>query len=238
MRSNQVLSLHLREHKQHSPGHFLGLRGYLTPYRFLMLSTGQNQVSSGLKAKIEIKIRDILLSFNGSQTLCTIDNVGLKQLKDQNKLSAKYFSLVPDPMNDFDKPEKQPLRKEFGFSDSDFIVAICGALDSHPRKNVGLLIEAICAIPSNESVKLVMAGKLNDKIINSLAGLSENLKKRFILYNKYLTDQELINLTTAADLICTPYTEHFSPSGIILRAIKCRTPVLVSNYHWFKFMVE
>jgi hypothetical protein len=71
-----------------------------------------------------------------------------------------------------------------------------------------------------------------------LAGLSENLKKRFILYNKYLTDQELINLTTAADLICTPYTEHYAPSGIVLRAIKCRTPVLVPNYHWFKFMVE
>jgi hypothetical protein len=53
-----------------------------------------------------------------------------------------------------------------------------------------------------------------------------------------LTDQELINLTTAADLVCTPYAEHYSPSGIVLRAIKCRTPVLVPNYHWFKFMVE
>jgi glycosyltransferase involved in cell wall biosynthesis len=214
------------------------LIGYRTPYRLLMLSTGQNKVGRGVKVKLENKIRDILLSFNGHNTLCTIDNVGFKQLKNQNKLSAKCFSLVPDPMNDFDKPEKQPLRKEFGFSDSDFIVAICGALDSHPRKNVGLLIEAICAIPSNESVKLVMAGKLNDKIINSLAGLSEDLRKRFILINKYLTDQELINLTTAADLICTPYTEHFAPSGIVLRAIKCRTPVLVPNYHWFEFMVE
>jgi glycosyltransferase involved in cell wall biosynthesis len=217
---------------------FFRLIGYRTPYRFLMLSTGKNHVSSGLKAKIENKIRDKLLSLNGSQTLCTIDNVGLDQLKNQNKRSAKCFSLVPDPMNDFDKPEKQVIRKEYGFSDNDFIVAICGALDSHPRKNIGLLIEAICAIPSNENVKLVMAGKLNDQIIHILARLSADLRMRFILFNKYMTDQELINLTTAADLICTPYSEHFAPSGIVLRAIKCRTPVLVPNYHWFKFMVE
>jgi hypothetical protein len=141
-------------------------------------------------------------------------------------------------MNDFIRPDKQSVRKELGFSDNEFIVAICGALDSHPRKNGGLLIEAICAIPSNEDVKLVIAGKVNDDIIQRLTQLSESLRARFILINKYLTDQELINLTTAADLICTPYSGHFAPSGIVLRAVKCRTPVLVPNYHWFQFMVE
>ena len=214
------------------------LMGCRTPYRFLMLSTGQNQVGDKLKAKIENKIRDLLLSFNGRQTLYTIDNVALYKLKKQKKLSAKCFSLIPDPMNDFDKLEKQLVRNEYGFTDDDYIVAICGSLDSHPRKNVGLLIEAICAIPGNENIKLVMAGKLSDDITNRLASLSPDLRERFILFNRYLTDQELINLTTAADLICTPYTNHFAPSGIVLRAIKCQTPVLVPNYHWFQFMVK
>ena len=57
--------------------------GCRTPYRFLMLSTGQNHVDDDLKAKIENKIRDVLLSFNGRQTLYTIDNVALDKLKEQ-----------------------------------------------------------------------------------------------------------------------------------------------------------
>lgn len=57
--------------------------GCRTPYRFLMLSTGQNHVDDDLKAKIENKIRDVLLSFNGPQTLFTIDNVALDKLKEQ-----------------------------------------------------------------------------------------------------------------------------------------------------------
>jgi glycosyltransferase involved in cell wall biosynthesis len=217
---------------------FFRLMGCRTPYKFLMLSTGQNHAGDDLKVKIEYKIRDILLSLNGRQTLFTIDNVALDKLKKQKKLSAKCFSLIPDPMNDFVKPEKLYVRNEYGFTDDDFIVAICGALDSHPRKNVGLLIEAICAVPSNENVKLVLAGKLSDVINNRIAALSPDLRGRFILFNKYLTDQELINLTTAADLICTPYDGHHAPSGIVLRAIKCQTPVLVPDYHWFQFMVE
>ena len=141
-------------------------------------------------------------------------------------------------MNDFVKSEKLYVRNEYGFTNNDFIVAICGALDSHPRKNVGLLIEAICAVPSNENVKLVLAGKLSNVINNRLAALSPDLRGRFIMFNKYLTDQELVNLTTAADLICTPYDGYHAPSGIVLRSIKCQTPVLVPDYHWFQFMVE
>jgi glycosyltransferase involved in cell wall biosynthesis len=208
------------------------------PYKFLMLSTGQNHSNGGLKVKVENVIRNILLSLNYKSSLLTIDNVSLALLRKHKKLSAKCFDLIPDPMNNFCRPEKKVVRDNYHIAEEDYIVAICGSLDSHPRKNTKLLIDAICAIPPKEQIKLVMAGRLSNELTQYIDVLPTELSIRFILINRYLTDKELVNITTTADLICTPYLEHYSPSGIVLRAIKCRTPVLVPNYHWFKFMVE
>ena len=104
-----------------------------------------------------------------------------------------------------------------------------------------VLIRAISKMDqtsSSRKIRLVLAGVLSAELRTFINNLSEQERNALHIIDNYLTDQELINAYLNADLVCTPYKDHYSPSGIVLRAMHYNKPVLVPEYHWFKFMVD
>jgi hypothetical protein len=206
--------------------------------KFGLTSTGLDHSTPTTKTKISNLIRKTLLSLHSEGAIQTIDNYAFIQLKESRSKFQKKFTLIPDPIDKIAVVDKMLARRHFAIPEDIFLVSISGSISNHPRKNCQLLINAL----SNESIKkkvcLLVAGNLSVDLDNYIKESKAFQDKRIFVVNRYLSDQELTTITCASDLVCTPYREHFCPSGIVLRAVKCDVPVLVPNYHWFKFMVD
>lgn len=207
-------------------------------FYFALLGVGISCYKQPFKKGLASHVKKLLLAMNTKGSLKTIDAYGFDCLQKENSILKKVFSLVPDPMDNIELHNKSYAREYFNIPDKAFIISISGAMDSHPRKNAKLLIDAIGHHLINQQVVLVIAGKLSDEINKYLMTSQVKKEGRLIVIDKYLSDQEITLVTQASDCVCTPYSEHYSPSGIVLRAIKCQVPVIVPNYHWFKYMVE
>ncbi|MFT6907736.1 MAG: hypothetical protein ACJAS1_004420 [Oleiphilaceae bacterium] len=206
--------------------------------KFGMTSTGLNHTKPTIKTKISNLIRQTLLSFHSEGAIKTIDNYAFTQLENGSRKFQKIFTLMPDPIDKIAVVDKISARSYFAIPDDAFVVSISGSISSHPRKNCPLLINAVSDHRTNKNVCLLIAGKLSTDIDEYIKKSKAFQDKRIFVIDRYLSDQELTTVTCASDLVCTPYSEHFCPSGIVLRAFKCDVPVLVPNYHWFKFMVD
>jgi len=207
-------------------------------FQFGMLSTGIDFSARTFKSKIVNKLRVMLLSLNPPSSLKTIDAYGFQLLESKFTSLKRIFSLVPDPMDTVELVDKKQARNYFNLPEKSFIISISGALSSHPRKNTKLLIDATLSTQTNKNIVLFIAGKLTDELNCYIKDNSAKTYGRIITVNRYLSDEELTIATCASDVVCTPYSDHFAPSGIILRAIKCNVPVLVPKYHWFNFMIK
>ena len=206
--------------------------------KFGMTSTGLNHAPPTIKTQINNLIRKTLLSLHSDGALKTIDAYAFSELKNSSPRLKKNYTLIPDPIDKIAIVDKISARGQLGIPDDVFVVSISGSINSHPRKNCPLLINALSDQGINKKICLLIAGKLTPDINEYIKKSQAFQDKRIFVIDRYLSDEELTTVTCASDLVCTPYSGHYCPSGIVLRAVKCDVPVLVPNYHWFKFMVE
>lgn len=203
-------------------------------YHFLMLSPAVLNASSYAEKLLKL----LLISFHPQGSLSTIDHASYDHPGWLGRFIRKKFRLIPDPIDKHIPSAKSTAREYFGLEEGYYYLLSCGAMNTHPRKNIMMLIKSVLTIPTEKKVRLVLAGKLSNDIQAYINGLHESQRQKFHLINRFLSDQELMDVTHCVDLVCAIYTHHYSPSGIVLRAVKTKTPVLVPNYHWFKYMVE
>ncbi|PKG98109.1 glycosyltransferase [Paraglaciecola sp. MB-3u-78] len=206
--------------------------------KFGMSSTGLNHAPPTIKTKVNNLIRKTLLSLHTDGALKTIDAYAFSKLKNSSPRLQNAYTLIPDPMDKVAIVDKISARGLLGIPDDVFVVSISGSINSHPRKNCPLLISALSDQRINKKICLLIAGKLTPDINEYIKKSQAFQDKRIFVMDRYLSDEELTTITCASDLVCTPYSGHYCPSGIVLRAVKCDVPVLVPNYHWFKFMVD
>jgi hypothetical protein len=206
--------------------------------KFGMISTGLNYDKPTIKTQINNHIRKTLLSLHSEDAIKTIDNYAFTELENGSRRFQKIFTLIPDPIDAIPVIDKILARDYLGIPEDVFVVSISGSISSHPRKNCRILINALSDKKLNRNVCLLIAGKLSTDIDEYIKKSQAFQEKRIFIIDRYLSDEELTMVTCASDLVCTPYSRHYCPSGIVLRAVKCDVPVLVPNYHWFKFMVN
>ncbi|PHR02088.1 MAG: hypothetical protein COB29_14145 [Sulfitobacter sp.] len=100
------------------------------------------------------------------------------------------------------------------------------------RKNITLIVEAMYHAPRSiqKDVKFVIVGdKVQGNIQKIYTQWNEyNLPKENLIFTGFVSDDELIDLYTNAQLVVQPsFMEGFGLSA--LEAIACDTPVLISN---------
>lgn len=205
---------------------------------FGMLSVGIDCSGSTVKTRLLNLLRTLLLSLNSRGSLKTIDAYGYQVLTSSRSSLRSVFSLVPDPMDNTEVINKQAARALFNLPQHAFVVSISGALNSHPRKNTKLLIDSISSASIQADIVLLAAGKMSAEIKQQIHALSAEQQRRFKVVDRYLSDEEINAVTAASDVVCTPYSGHYAPSGVVLRAIKCNVPVIVPDYHWFKYIID
>ena len=124
------------------------------------------------------------------------------------------------------KPEdKQPLRKKYGFSDTDKIVLFVGRLEK--EKNVDFLIRA-CSAASREipALRLVIAG--SGSCLPGLLQLQKELKSDAVTFLGEVENKLVPGVINMADVLCLCSEYEGSPT-VIKEALACGVPVISND---------
>ena len=133
-------------------------------------------------------------------------------------------------------PTKADCRKEFGFSDDDFIVFYNFSYSSgFWRKNpIGAIRAFACAFASSRKAKLVLKTANADSFAErekQLLALCEELgiRDKIVLFNNWMTQQDVYNLTNACDVYLSLHRAEGFGLGLA-EAMCLGKPVVSTDY--------
>lgn len=130
-----------------------------------------------------------------------------------------------------DLKEKMDIRKEYGFSEDDFLVMFCGRIVE--EKGVRELIKAIKSI-DNDKIKLLIAGESNFKnskkteFVKEIEKLSEEIKER-IAFTGFVPNSKLYRIYNIADLQVIPSLWEEAAGLVALEGRACKVKQIITN---------
>jgi hypothetical protein len=139
---------------------------------------------------------------------------------------------MPDPVEHFSlNTDKEQLKLKWNLPTDGYLVGMTGGINS--RKGADIIINASSKM-QRDDITFVLAGSVDDEIKNLL---DKNTNTQLIIIDSFLDIQEMHEIITCLDLVLLPYRNvHFGIASILLRAIACNRPALVSNYGWLEKM--
>ena len=176
-------------------------------------------------AGFERWVTKLLLTFSDKVT--GFNEYIRKQLADQYGFhktilmrQGLYEGCYPDTVSRVD------ARKKLSIPENNFVLLMFGALQAY--KGVDVLIRAFAAYDS-ECTTLIIAGSSKNcpeygKLLGDLAGHDE----RILLYDRYVSDDEVQYFFRAADYTIYPYRQ-IANSGTIFLSLTFGVPIIVSD---------
>jgi glycosyltransferase involved in cell wall biosynthesis len=165
--------------------------------------------------------------------LMTIDGVAYRRMQSPGHALRNRFEMTPDPLEDVPLVTQMEARRQLGLPLDGRYVLLAGALDG--RKGTDRLISAFRRARTSPSDRLLIAGKPQPEVQAILASPeSQELRRdgKLVTIERILSDWDMMAVTVASDLVCTPYIQHVGPSAMITRALSLGKPVLGTNYGW------
>ena len=150
-----------------------------------------------------------------------------KQLK-----IAKEISLTPEPVETTSAYSTETARKKLGIPVEGAYIVEAGVIDK--RKGADYLLQAFSKIDTDQDIKLLLAGKVSEDLKVLLDKQYKEMidKKRLIVLDHYLSDEQFTSAFLAATIFCLPYRHIERSSGIAVRAASFGRPMLTSNTGW------
>jgi len=156
---------------------------------------------------------------------------GFRQMLRHYHISPEKISIIPHGSLDFHvrkNVSRIALRKKLGFSETDKVILLFGAI--RPYKGVDIALRALAEIHEHLPVKLLIAGKLweswepYERLIHEL-GIEYAVTTRL----EYIPSGEVYEYFEASDLAIFPYRYFDSQSGAGATAISFKKPMIVTN---------
>jgi len=102
-----------------------------------------------------------------------------------------------------------------------------------PYKGLDILLESFNMLANeNKNVWLIVAGRPwrdFDKYKKMTDSFDSNINSRILLKNEFIPDKEVPIYFSASDLLVLPYKKFDSQSGVIMLAISCGLPYVVTD---------
>jgi hypothetical protein len=145
------------------------------------------------------------------------------------------IQYMPDPVENFIlNTETEQLKIKWQLPIKGYIIGMTGMIDH--RKGADIIIRTTSEI-KRDDITFVLAGTVSNEIEDLLKIHSVNTN--LITINRFLSLQEMHEIITCFDLVLLPYPNiHFGIASMLLRAMACKTPALVSKYGWLEKMAE
>lgn len=142
--------------------------------------------------------------------------------------NSEYEKLF-HPIYELEKPEESTLelRKKYGFSEDDEIVLFLGLVRDY--KGVDVLIDALnSTLSERDRMKPLIVGEFYTDKSKLVAQIDSEVKDRYTILDKFISDEAMAEILTIADLLVLPYKEA-SQSGVLANAIYFNLPALVTD---------
>jgi glycosyltransferase involved in cell wall biosynthesis len=178
----------------------------------------------------EKRIGDTLLTHYFSKSMDGFLTMSLKVSDDVKLFSKKPLLLSPHPIFDhFGLPiSKLAARNNLKLSQSDKIILFFGFIRKY--KGLDLLIAAMASPAIREQqIKLMIVGEFYEDEKNYLDQIHHlGLQDQILIYNDFVSDEEVKNYVCSADFIIQPY-RNATQSGVTPLAYHFDKPMLVTN---------
>ncbi len=145
---------------------------------------------------------------------------------------ARRCVMLPEPVEKIEKLSISQARQRLSIPENGKFIACLGRLDR--RKGADLMIKAFAKASLGDNDRLLMFGAMDPDIKSMLENEYKVLVRRgqLIVIDRYLSQKELEAALCAADVICTPYPNHMTSSGFVVRAAALGKPVLAADVGW------
>ena len=166
--------------------------------------------------------------YDKAQVIIVVNENIKDELERVYKIKKKKIVTINNGVNTkvfFAMKNKDKIKEALGLSSQDFVVLYVGRLEA--RKNVDLLIKALCLLKTENIVTLIIGkGSKGDalKELSEHLGLGTRLK-----FVGNVTDSNLVRIYNASDVFVLPSTYEGMPLTI-LEAMACGVPVIAAGF--------
>jgi glycosyltransferase involved in cell wall biosynthesis len=172
-----------------------------------------------------------IVGLKSSDKIIPNSNKLARTLKERNRLDRGLFSVIPNNIREDaahpDAGEKRALRRQYGISEDEFVVATASAFNK--TKNLSFLVKSFSQA-NLTNARLLIIGDAVGKDKDGRRTLEERVRFRGIqektIFTGWLNDPR--KLLAASDLFVLPSREEGSPNAL-LEALGCGIPCLGSR---------
>jgi glycosyltransferase involved in cell wall biosynthesis len=179
------------------------------------------------KKRKEQQLNFCVKNLNGGKIFVLNDEKVVSILNSKIQTQNEAFRYLPDPIQQTQGEVKQDLRKKFGISRKTTVLLAFGSII--PRKNLQRCIRALASLPESKPYCLLIAGKGNPNYIADLQKeYDENstCRHQLIIENTFLSESEIPNYFSIADVVLMPYINFYGSSGVLGHAMRFGKPVI------------
>jgi glycosyltransferase involved in cell wall biosynthesis len=142
-------------------------------------------------------------------------------------LKAK-LQYLPDPAQRLASASRDKSRASLGIEAAQVVILVFGSLDA--RKGIDSLFGAVMSGPELDACVIILAGKLSLEVRGQLGAQASYAsmieRRRLIVIDRILADDELNVVFAAADIVWVGYRGHVFMSGVLALAGRAGIPVL------------
>lgn len=191
---------------------------------------------SVLKDYLKKVIFHRFVQVNGLKNLYAIDRTFVEYVS--QKGGAVKLRCLPDPVEDFLPVEKYLARNNLGLSISRKILLVYGGIDA--RKGVLELLDAYRLFDRKDEIQIVIAGRQSPDVVepikNRIVSICSDCPPRVM--NLMISSEEEMMLLSAADAVWLGYRNHYTMSGILVKAVMANLPVIGSRQGLIGYYME
>jgi len=179
------------------------------------------------KKRKEQQLKICVRNLNGGKIFVLNDEKVVSILNQKSNSKESPFRYLPDPILQTRGELKQDLRKKYGITADTTVLLAFGSII--PRKNLERCINALANLPKDKPFCLLIAGKGKPEYVTTLQGNYDNKRSRrhqLIIENDFLSESEIPDYFSAADVVLMPYINFYGSSGVLGHAMRFAKPVI------------
>lgn len=200
-------------------------------------SAGFAHTALSLKDRLRDRLSLKLSSSVPNARLHFVNAIGWDYLAAHNPRLAARCDVLPDPVDAEPIRDKLTPRQRLNLPPDETLIVSAGL--QNRRKGIDRLLEAMAHLSDATlaHTRLVLAGRCDADIAPIIQAMPARITSRIMEINRYLSDDELADALSAADLVATCHPRHMGLSNIALRAASLQRPVLASQWGWLGSIV-
>jgi len=198
----------------------------------LLMRGGFAYPQTGWSGKIRSQASLALIGLSPWTWVHHLDPIPFEAIQRRGGRLAKGSKLMPEPVEPIQIMDHRTARQKLGIPQDGRYIGCSGALTQ--RKGIHLLVRAFANAKLGPNARLLLIGRIGSDVTQLVGDeLDRGVQQgRIVLLNRYVSNEELDAGMSAMDVVCTPYIRHIGSSGIVVRAVAARRPVLSSDFGW------